>query len=114
VRKRLGGVGSTQDEISNATPVFHYGVPRYWKLLTDDELYQKLGIELSGVPIDMDDPPTFESEAAYLRRNDLFVPGERTRLTRADYYPNAVKYHKDDQLGLFIVYPSKNGHARVD
>ena len=84
-------------------------MPRYWKLLTDDELYQKLGIELSGVPIDMDDPPTFESEAAYLRRNDLFVPGERTRLTRADYYPNAVKYHKDDQLGLSSFTRARTG-----
>ena len=36
-------------------------------------------------------PPVFESEAAYLRRHKLFLPGEEKRLTDADFEAEEVR-----------------------
>ena len=41
----------------------------------------------AGVAIDADDPPMFESEASYLDRLGLFLPGEKKRLKKADWDP---------------------------
>jgi hypothetical protein len=40
-----------------------------------------------GVAIDPDDPPTFESQASYLKRHRLLLAGEERR---ADFEPHAV------------------------
>ncbi len=39
----------------------------------------------AGQAIDPADPPRFESQAAYLRRHKLLLPGEEKRLTAADF-----------------------------
>jgi hypothetical protein len=43
------------------------------------------GSNFKGVAIDPNDPPTFESQAAYLKRHGLFLPGEERRLRKADW-----------------------------
>jgi hypothetical protein len=43
-----------------------------------------------GVAINSDDPPTYESQAAYLERHHLFLPGERRRLTKKDFDPETI------------------------
>jgi hypothetical protein len=43
-----------------------------------------------GVAIDPGDPPVFESQASYLERHGLFLPGERKRLKKEDFEPEVV------------------------
>jgi hypothetical protein len=57
-RQRLGGTGTPAYECRAVKPSFSYGIAEIW------------------VGIDSDDPPIFESEAAYLKRNNLLMPGE--------------------------------------
>jgi hypothetical protein len=45
-----------------------------------------------GVAIDSDDPPVYESEASYLDRLGLFLPGEKKRLKKADFEPDTLEY----------------------
>jgi hypothetical protein len=47
--------------------------------------------DFKSVPIDPDDPPLYESQAAYLERHGLFLPGARRRLRKADFEPQAVR-----------------------
>jgi len=58
-RRRLGGTGEP-DHGGN----LQWGLPRFWTP------------NLRGVAIDPEDPPRFESEAAYLKRCGLLLPGE--------------------------------------
>lgn len=66
-RRRLGGSGRPAWEELALVPAFDLGIPAYW-IQRDDA-----------------DPPMFESQAAFLRRNAMFVPGEAERLTAADF-----------------------------
>jgi hypothetical protein len=52
--------------------------------------------DFAGVAIDPDDPPAYESQAAYLERHDLFLPGERRRLRKADCEPERVMPEAED------------------
>ncbi|WP_146688505.1 hypothetical protein [Bradyrhizobium canariense] len=45
--------------------------------------------EFKGVAIDPNDSPTFESQAAFLKRHGLFLAGEERRLKSADWEPEA-------------------------
>lgn len=71
-RRRLGGKGTLSSDVIGVLPTWHFGIPTCWHEL------------------DPDDPPTFESEAAYLERLGLFLPGERARLTKHDFEPEIV------------------------
>jgi hypothetical protein len=68
-RKRTGGVGTPSHEVQATVPDFAYGISTVW------------------VGLDEDDPPTFESEAAYLKRHGLLLAGKERR---ADFEPVAV------------------------
>ena len=48
---------------------------------------------LSFVAFDPADPPVFESQATFLKRHELLLPGEAKRLRRADYAPEAYNRH---------------------
>jgi hypothetical protein len=72
-RNRLGGVGTPCHESLACVPSFSYGLPNGWVSEPDVE-----------------DPPTFESQAAYLERHGLFLEGERKRLRKQDFEPEAV------------------------
>ena len=47
--------------------------------------------------IDPDDPPRYESEASYLQRLDLLLPGELERLTEADFEPELIGSEENDE-----------------
>ena len=81
-RRRLGGVGQPAHECSAHVEAYELGLPTVW-VLQDDSL--------AGVPIDPADPPRFESEAVYLERHGLLLPGELDRLSDADFLPETVE-----------------------
>lgn len=51
---------------------------------------------LAPYPPDPSDPPRFESQAAYLRRIGLLLPGEARRLKPADYEPETIMLEDAD------------------
>src|SRR5262245_9363841 len=72
-RQRLGGVGLAMfEQFPSHVPEYELGLPKHWH------------------SIDPDDPPRFESQAAYLRRHDLFLPGEEQRLTSKHFQPEKI------------------------
>jgi hypothetical protein len=85
-RRRLGGKGTPKSEVLAVVPRFAYGVPVDWITAADLQTWPRL----TCTPLDPRDPPVFESEAAYLERHNLFSPGERRRLRKADWAPEAV------------------------
>jgi hypothetical protein len=91
-RKRLGGVGTPHHECLNYVPSFHGGVPDSWIDAGDVATYA----DLDGVAIDPSDPPTFESQAAYLRRHGLFAPGEERRLRAKDFEPETITIEEEE------------------
>jgi hypothetical protein len=82
-RRRLGGVGSALHECSGYIAPFENGIPSAWR--THGDYFT------SGTPIDPADPPRFESEAKYLLRLGLLLPGERERLCPRDFWPELVE-----------------------
>jgi hypothetical protein len=105
-RRRVGGTGTPRHEVRGATPAFDRGLPTQWFSAWELLYYngkatyiptgEPIGTEfhdgdLVADAIDPKNPPTFKSEAAYLRRHGLFLPGEEKRLTSADFEPEAVR-----------------------
>jgi hypothetical protein len=88
-RERLGGVGTPNYEALCYVPSFSFGIPDGWIDQSDVAYYGKSGT-FKGVAIDPDDPPLFESEATYLKRHGLLLPGEAKRLTKANWEPEAI------------------------
>ena len=89
---RLGGKGTPKYEVLGYVPRFDRGIPVDWITQEDIALYQRpseRGPFLS-VAIDPNDPPVYESEAAYLRRQGLLLPRESDRLVRENYAPARV------------------------
>ena len=60
-RQLLSGSGSPRHEVTANAPSYRYGIPHWFG--------------------DLDDPPLFESQHAYLKRHGLLEPGERKPLT---------------------------------
>jgi len=85
-RRRVGGIGTPLHECSSYALNLEYGVPTDWRTAGDYLLR-------AGTPISDTDPPLYESEAAYLRRHDLFRHGERSRLSRRSYEPCVLLHH---------------------
>ena len=68
------------------------------------EYYNGRAVDVHGNPIgteyhdghfpaerfDPNDPPQFESEAAYLDRHGILLPSERRRLSREDFEPEVL------------------------
>jgi hypothetical protein len=84
-RRRLGGIGTPRHQ---DTPVFlchELGVPLDWIWDDSEEWYR-----LNGTLLDLADPPIYESQAAYLERLELLLPGERKRLKPKDFKPQSV------------------------
>jgi hypothetical protein len=87
-RRRLGGTGSALAECSGYIAPFENGIPSAWRLHGDFTGTRDLD---RWPPIDPDDPPRFESEAKYLLRLGLLLPGERERLCPRDFWPELVE-----------------------
>lgn len=89
-RQRLSGTGTPRYEVLAYVPYFNNGIPAGWVSKFDEEYYNGRRKDIHGNPIgteykeghfkgkaiDPDDPPTFESEAAYLQRHNLLSPQE--------------------------------------
>jgi len=89
-RRRLGGTGTPAHEVLNQKPSYWFGLPDDWVTQFDVEFYNGRAKDIhgniiptpfkdgdfSGQAIDPEDPPIFESQAAYLKRHNLFLPGE--------------------------------------
>ena len=89
-RMRLGGTGSALCEVfEGVEPECWLGVPREWVRMPED-LRECTEAGIAATMIDPDDPPVFESQAAYLARNGLLMRGEERRLTPVDFEPEKV------------------------
>jgi hypothetical protein len=86
-RRRLGGTGTPSYEVLATVPYLDHGVPRSW--LTQG---LKPWFSTTAPAYDPDDPPVYESQAAYLERHGLLLPGERRRLTGEDFEAERVIY----------------------
>src|SRR4051794_17065283 len=89
-RVRCGGIGTPSHESLANVLWPHLGVPRDW--ITDGILstYVRLGSDLGVPAIDPHAPPLFESQATFLERYRLLLPGERHRLSEADFKPERI------------------------
>lgn len=86
-RRRLGGTGTPSHEVLAYVPHWPLGLPLTYVEKSDVEIY---GRRFKGVPIDPDDPPTYEAQATYLERHELLLPGECERLADTDFEPEQV------------------------
>ena len=101
-RRRLSGVGTPVSEVLSCVPVFSRGLPAVWISRQQVKYYSGLAVDVRGTPIggklaifngvaiDPEDPPRYESEAAYLERHGLFLPGEKKRLKKSDFEPESI------------------------
>ena len=90
-RRRLGGTGTPASDVLAYKPMYSYGLPVIWISQWQVRYYSGTAVDIHGSPIggevsifkgvaiDPNDPPTFESEAAYLKRLGLFLAGEERR-----------------------------------
>jgi hypothetical protein len=102
-RKRIGGTGTPASDVLACVPTFSYGLPSIWISRQQVKYYTGIAVDVRGNPIggklavfdgvaiDPDDPPTFESQAAYLKRHGLFLAGEERRLKKADWEAEAIQ-----------------------
>lgn len=95
-RQRLGGTGTPGYEVLGLVPHFDKGIPESWVSRFDEEYYNGRAKDIHGNPIetrykeghfkgkaiDPDDPPRYESEAAYLQRLGLLTPDEQKYLEK--------------------------------
>lgn len=90
-RKRLGGTGTPmRPRLGGGEQQFYRGVPNEWITADCVAAYRRIGRPLDVPAIDEHDPPTFESEATYLRRLGLLLPGELRRLNAPDFEPVSI------------------------
>lgn len=96
-RRRLGGIGTPCHECLAHALHYALGIPAYWLSRQMADFYN--GRTTGGrvvpahyregyfpwPPVDPDDPPIFESQAEYLERQGLLLPGEAERLTAQDF-----------------------------
>lgn len=90
-RQRVGGTGTPNYEVLAYVPYFDRGIPESWVTKFDEEYYNGRRKDIHGNPIgteykeghfkgkaiDPNDPPVFESEAAYLERHGLLTASEK-------------------------------------
>lgn len=77
-RQRIGGTGSPSYECMGNAPEFSFGLPVQWPKDIDVEL----GLAKESDLIDPANPPTFESQAAYLQRHGLLTSDETKWLAK--------------------------------
>jgi hypothetical protein len=96
-RRRLGGIGTPASDVLAYKPTYWCGLPSIWISQRQVKYYSGIAVDIRGSPIggklaifkgvaiDPDHPPTFESQAAYLKRHGLFLAGEERQLKKADF-----------------------------
>lgn len=83
VRERVGGTGTPKHEVLKYAPVYDFGIPKYWITQQDITLRRKAGFK--GKPLDKNNPPLYESQAAFLQRHGL-LSEEEMEILPADAY----------------------------
>jgi len=79
VRQRVGGTGTPKHEVLQYAAACVFGIPRYWVTPQDvGILGGRAGFRAK--PLDKNDPPLFESQAAYLERHGLLSDRETAAL----------------------------------
>jgi hypothetical protein len=84
LRLRVGGRGTLRNRNK---VVLDFGVPRRgfnWIIQAD------VRVGINAIPLDPENMPTYESQAAYLQRFGLFVSGEEKRIPAAAFEPEAA------------------------
>ncbi len=103
-RERCGGVGTPAHEVLADAPRYNFGIPDSWVKQWAVDYYngraldvhgERIGTDYAegdfeGLAIDSENPPVFESEATYLDRHGLLLPGEKERLRKSDWEPEFV------------------------
>lgn len=106
MRQRLGGIGDACHDVLAYGESYDLGIPNLWLDQDTVDLYNGRRKDIhsqpitadgkwfegnfKGVAVDPNDPPKFESQAAYLKRLNLFAPGEERRLKPADFEPEVI------------------------
>jgi hypothetical protein len=80
LRQRIGGIGEPWQTRDTA-----YGLPLIWNVGHYLNLWAN-----PPPPLDLGNPPVFESQATYLERHGLLLPGERERLRDSDFRPERI------------------------
>jgi hypothetical protein len=102
-RKRLGGIGTPAHEVLAYKPMYSLGLPVVWIEPWMVKYYGGTAVDIRGNPIgsliptnfkgvtiDVNDPPRFESQAAYLKRRGLFLAGEERRVKKPDFEADVI------------------------
>lgn len=100
-RQRLGGIGTPASDVLAHVPTFSFGLPSVWFSQRQVKYYTGVNhggpigsrfpsSDFKGVSIDPNDPPTFESQAAYLKRHGFLLGDEERRLKKADWEAEAI------------------------
>ncbi len=87
LRERIGGVGTPAHEWLAYAPAFRFGVPATWPTREEAAQY---GRERRKHGVDPDNPPTYESQAAFLRRHKLLSRVEAAQLGPEAYEPESI------------------------
>ncbi len=109
-RRRLGGAGTPAHEVLANVPNYSFGIPTDWVSKWEENYYngrshdihgERIGTEyeeghFAGVAINPENPPQYESEASFLQRLDLLLPGELKRLSAADFEPELIEPAEED------------------
>jgi hypothetical protein len=110
-RKRLSGIGTPCPEVLNYAESYTLGLPDHWVSTWDVDYYNGRALDIhgdlivcqwregdfAGRAIDPESPPTFESQASYLKRHGLLEPGEEKRLRPAAFAPEVVLVPVEDE-----------------
>lgn len=87
-RQRVGGTGTPKHEVLKYAPVHEYGIPSYWITSQDTGILTRPGFR--GKLLDANDPPLYESQAAFLDRHGLMSDREKATLPKDAFNPEAV------------------------
>jgi hypothetical protein len=79
------GTGDPLFECSAYSATYISGVPELWRCSDNDSFITR------GTRLSAEDPPIYESSAAFLQRHQLFLPGEKRRVPKRDFEPNYVR-----------------------
>ncbi len=89
VRQRIGGQGDVKWEKLAYMPRYSFGLPLR-KDFVDVELCL-LFSDVKMIPLNPEDPPLYESEAAYLDRHGLLTEAEKKKLSEKDFEAVSIK-----------------------
>jgi len=110
MRRRLGGVGDDKHDYLAYVESYTLGIPSHFVSKFDEEYYNGRALDIHGNKItdeyedgdfkgrgvDPNDPPVYESQAAYLKRHGLLTPEEAKKLKPADFEPEIVEVVEED------------------